>query len=110
MKVLYQEVPMCIKGPNGYTPSFPTSIGLKQGCPLSPTLLGFYIEDLEAVILESNENEGLDLPQLSNQVLPPLLYPDDLAIIATTPEGLSKQLKLLEQYAASNGLSILRRQ
>ena len=47
------------------------SQGVKQGCPLSPTLFGLYIDDLEEEIMAAAAaGEALDLPVLGGQPLP----------------------------------------
>ena len=98
IKALYGAVPMAVTTPEGLTPSFEAVMGVKQGCPLSPTLFGLYLDDLE-LALEVNHH-GLDLPSLLVQRVPALLYADDLALVSTSAEGLQSQLDLLHAYAA----------
>ena len=104
IKALYGSVPMAVKTPGGMTESFEAVMGVKQGCPLSPTLFGLYLDDFEQA-LEAN-HDGLDLPVLRVQRVPALLYADDLALVATSPEGLQAQLDLLQAYAAKWRLTV----
>ena len=97
IKALYADVPVCVRVGGELTAPFQSHLGLKQGCPLSPTLFGLYIDDFEGEILRDAAN--LDLPSLGAAPAPPLLYADDLALLATTQGGLQKQLRLLERYA-----------
>ena len=62
MQALYADVPMCVRFPHGLSEPFSSTIGVKQGCPLSPTLFGMYIDDLQAVVEAGAE--AFDLAQL----------------------------------------------
>lgn len=97
VKALYATVPVCVKVGGVLTAPFQSHLGLKQGCPLSPTLFGLYIDDFEGEALRDSAN--LDMPTLGGSPAPPLLYADDLALLATTQGGLQRQLGLLERYA-----------
>ena len=44
---LYEEVKVKIRTSMAISESFRSDIGVKQGCPLSPTLFGLYIDKLE---------------------------------------------------------------
>jgi len=41
---MYSDVQYCVKQENGYTNSFSSNIGVKQGCVLSPTLFNMLIK------------------------------------------------------------------
>jgi hypothetical protein len=61
---------------------------LKQDCPLSPTLIPLYFDDLEAAMLAAAQRGAqLDLPWLrgSSGMVPPLLKADDTTLLATSP-------------------------
>ena len=59
--------------------------GVKQGCSLSPTLFGLYVDGLEKHLLET---AGIDTPQLIDTLVPLLLYADGLILMSTSKEGL----------------------
>lgn len=56
-------------------------MGVKQGCPLSVTLFGVYLDGLEQHL---KETVGHDAPSLSAVLISLLLYADDLTIMSTT--------------------------
>ena len=63
-----------------------------------------YLDDLEQVFMVPHEM--LDLPEVSVQRVPVLLYADDLALVATSARGLQSQLDLLHAYADTWGLTV----
>lgn len=96
VKALYSNVPICLKINGSYTDSFQSTIGLRQGCPLSPTLFGLYLDDLEDYIL-STPDAGL--VNVGDATAPPLDFADDVALISTTQDGLQKQLDSLQSFS-----------
>ena len=49
---LYESLLGRLHAANGMSNFIQSTIGVKQGCPLSPTLLGIYINELEAFLHE----------------------------------------------------------
>ena len=97
VQALYAEVPMGVQFADGMSPTFDSLLGVKQGCPLSPTLFGIFIDDFQAE-LEAG-SAGFALPTLSGVQTPALFYADDLALVSTTVAGLQAQLDLLQAYS-----------
>ena len=109
VQALYADVPMSVRTAAGLSPCFQATIGLKQGCPASPTLFGLYIDDFEAAVLAAAQcGDQLDLPCFlgSSSPVPPLLYADDMVLMATSAAGLQRQLDLLQQYCQQWGLTV----
>jgi hypothetical protein len=63
-----------------------STIRVKQGCPLSPTLFGIYIDEMKSYLHEHiQEGDGCLLHQV---LISLLLFVDDLVLMESTPEGL----------------------
>lgn len=86
--------------------SFQSSIGVKQGCPLSPTLFGLCIDELEEIILEHAANQGLLDPMIGTQIILLLLYADDIVLLAKTQEGAQKLMHILDIFCHCSGLQV----
>ena len=105
-QALYADVSLCVRAADGYSASFKSTQGVKQGCPLSPTMFGFYLDDLPASIT-TNTAASSSLPRMHDGYpVPPLLYADDLVLLATTAAGMQAQLDALNTYSASWGLTV----
>jgi hypothetical protein len=64
------------------------------------------IADFEdRVMAAALRGEQLHLPVLAGELLPLLLYADDMALLATSAAGLLRQLQFLEEYCVERGLA-----
>ena len=73
---------------------FDITIGLRQGCNLSPHLFNIYINDLPQLLKEAN----CDPVILNGTKINMLAYADDMLLLSKTESGLKKSLKVLEIY------------
>ena len=80
---------------------FKTTIGVKQGGPLSPRLFAIYVEDLISE-LEASEY-GTEIGQIRTGVL---MFADDLIVLCDSKEKLQKMLKIVEKYCLKNEIKI----
>lgn len=78
----------------GVTDSFGTVRGVRQGCPLSPTLFNIFSDDMEQVW----ENKNIGGTVIGKTKIFCLKFADDLALVSDTAEGLSEMIKTLESY------------
>lgn len=79
--------------------------GIKQGCPLSPSLFNYLIQSvLSKVEKEIPELELLGLGRLKLPII--LAFADDIIIIARSKEELERILKILYEQLGTVGLEI----
>ena len=78
-------------------------MGVKQGCLLSPTLFGLYVDGLEKHLLETAD---IDAPTLRAVLVSLLLYADDLMLMSTSAAGLQKQLDALVSFCDELQLTV----
>ena len=79
-------------------------IGVKQGCLLSPTLFGIYIDELETFLHEhTQETDGCLLHQVLISIL---LFVDDIVLLSSSPEGLQRQLDALALFCELRKLTV----
>ena len=90
---MYSEVNYSIKLPYGLTDSVPSSIGLKQGCVLSPLLFNLYVNDLPFCFSRNHDPVAID-----KYVTNGLMYAGDLVLMSASKEGLQKCLDDLNIY------------
>ena len=90
------------KNIEGWSKEINCNIGVKQGCPLSPTLFGIYIDKLEDCL----EKAGCVGPTLTGIVINLLLYADDIVLMAMSPHDLENQLRILKDFCSNMGMTV----
>ena len=75
---------------------------MKQGCPLSPTLFGLYIDELEDFLMKSSQpGDGCYLHQVLISIL---LFADDVALLALLLIAYRDSLMVLLLSVLNNSL------
>lgn len=99
---LYERVTGRVRTRDGLSDEIHSTIGVKQGCPLSPTLFGLYIDELE-MFIQTMGGEGA---LLSGSLISTLLYADDVVLISSSIEGLQAHLDALHRFCQDRGLTV----
>ena len=95
LKSYYANVRVCVDIPSvGTSAPFDSTMGVKQGCPMSPTLFGLYIDQLEHHL----SSHAQDAPSIQGQLVPILLYADDIVLLSKSASGLQHLLHVLHLF------------
>ena len=89
---------MRVNGQCGHSQS--PSIGLRQGCPLSATLFGIFIDGLQQTTAPA---AGVQIRHLK---LTDLVYADDICLLAGSPQDLQALIDALVGYCATLHMEI----
>ena len=96
---IYENTNFYIRSGIHLVESFKSSIGLPQGCSLSPVLFCLFVADLPNYLLHKGVLCG-------SIFIKYLQFADDLALIAESADELQKAINCLERYCKSNCLNI----
>ncbi|MCO5586193.1 hypothetical protein L7F22_040132 [Adiantum nelumboides] len=103
---VYEKVVCQVRMGEGISKFFTSTIGVKQGCPLSPTLFGLLIDELEHMVPEFMQQEGIEEVMIGNVVIMLLLYVDDVVLLAHSLEDAQKLMIALENFCLHSGLIV----
>lgn len=101
---LYESVLGRLRTAHGVSDFIRSTAGVKQGCPLSPTLFGIYIDELDSFLHE--HIQGSDRCLLHQVIISILLFADDVVLLAPSPKGLQRQLDALALFCDLRQLTI----
>jgi hypothetical protein len=104
LQAYYADVRECVKSADGLTADFPSDIGVKQGCPLSPTLFGLYIDAVEDFVYANISNGGS--VRVDGVAVSILLYADDIVFLASTQAELQQLLDIFSDFCTTSELTV----
>jgi hypothetical protein len=103
IKDLYAKAKSCVRVDNEFTDWFLTTIGVRQGCLLSPDLFNFFLENILAEAFEECEHLGVNV---DGYKLKDLRFADDIALIANTEGDLQTLLNQVHEASKRYGMEI----
>ena len=96
---IYRNMKFYINSDTQRSEHFTTSIGLPQGCCLSPTMFSLFAHDIG----DCFSHQGLDL---NGTKIKYLQYADDLVILCDNQYELQSQIDNLAKYCSENSLKL----
>ena len=90
---MYSSVMFSVKCNTKITAPFSSTVGVKQGCVLSPMFFNIYLSDLPLIF-----DQICDPVDFGTTTLSCLMYADDLVIMSQTAHGLQNSLDKLSKY------------
>ena len=78
--------------------------GVKQGCPLSPTLFGLFADGLHRALLAACAAAGIQLS--GGDPVTDLGYADDLALVSPSAAGLQRLIDAAATFCQSVGMEV----
>ena len=102
---LYEDNRIIINHGGNTSDEVPVMTGLRQGCPLSPTLYSLYIADLEKQLLETGvgvrfakKGDFWKVRQKKYFVIPGLLFADDLVLMTNNYKDMETLLEVTSRF------------
>ena len=101
LQALYDNHEVYVRVSDGLLQPILTTIGLKQGCGLSPLLFNLFIDDITKIF-----DQTCDPVSLGGQDLSCMLWADDLVLLSSSPEGLQKAIDKTHTFYSGLGLQM----
>ena len=99
LKSIYNNHEVFVRVAGGLLQPILTTIGLKQGCGISPLLFNMFIDKITTIF-----DETCDPVSIGGESLSCLLWADDLVLLSSTPEGLQNSINKTHSFYTELGL------
>ena len=93
IKSMYSKVSLTVQVGENITPFFASTVGVRQGDNLSPSLFNLFVNDLPHIF-----DPKCASPNFGDIPIPCLLFADDLLIFSESKEGFQQAFNNLKKY------------
>ena len=101
LREMYENNQMYVKLTSGLTQPFITTVGVKQGCVLSPLIFNLFITDLP-----DHFDDQCDPVIINDHKVQALMFSDDVMVLSQSASGLKRAIKITVDYFKCINLSI----
>ena len=101
LQALYDKHEVYVRVSDGLLQPIQTTIGLKQGCGISPLLFNLFIDKITTIF-----DKTCDPVSLGGEDLSCLLWADDLVLLSSSPEGLQNAISKTYHFYNDLGLQM----
>jgi hypothetical protein len=102
LKSLYAHSECRVRVYGQLTRAFSTSSGVRQGCPISPFLFNYIVDDILEGALKGSEDLGVEL--LPGNKLTDIEYADDIALLSSSSSNMQIMLNRLNDTVGLYGM------
>ena len=107
IEALYYQTRSVVRGGGAFSAAFDVNIGVKQGCPASPRVFCLFFDRVrDFIAAHAPPSRRVHTPYLALLATFILLYADDVALIAASPERLQQLLHAFGRFADMHGMRI----
>jgi hypothetical protein len=101
---LYESVLGCLYTAQDLSDFIGSTISVMQGCPLSPSLFGIYVDEIESFLQEHIQE--CDGHFLEHVLISQFLFVNDLILLTYSPKGLQRKINVLSIFCDLQRLTI----
>ena len=101
LQSMYDGHEVYVRLSDGLLQPIKTTVGLKQGCGISPLLFNLFIDKITTIF-----DQSCDPLSLGGQDLSCLLWADDLVLVSSSPQGLQNSIDKTFAFYNDHGLEL----
>ncbi|KAJ1169370.1 hypothetical protein NDU88_001263 [Pleurodeles waltl] len=106
VRIMYTDIFSSVMVNGWKTDPFPIRSGVRQGCPLSPSLFALVIELLAEYIRKNPNIRGIPTPGDAKKEVKCSLYMDDVTLFCTDGKSVQSLLEACKDFGKASGAKI----